>query len=276
MNSDFIDELFKNSKAVKPALPDKKLSETFIKELFDRLFNPSSSGSLKKENLLIEFDRLEKELQEILTSIFNSNQKAVEVSALFFDKLNTIYQALLKDAEAFVKFDPAAGSYEEVLLAYPGFFAISVYRFSNLLHRLGVPVLPRIWSEHAHSKTGIDIHPGANIGESFFIDHGTGVVIGESTIIGNHVVIYQGVTLGALHVSKELAQVKRHPTIEDHVIIYSGATILGGETVVGRNSIIGGNVWLTNSVLPGSLVYQKSEIIVRDKNPTEEPLNFVI
>jgi len=136
--------------------------------------------------------------------------------------------------------------------------------------------LPRFFSEYAHSKTGIDIHPGATIGSSFFIDHGTGIVIGETTIIGNNVKIYQGVTLGALSVSKDKARLQRHPSIEDNVTIYSGATILGGETVIGHDSVIGGNVWLTNSVQPFSVVYHKSDVIIRDKNPLPEALNFVI
>ena len=161
-------------------------------------------------------------------------------------------------------------------MAYPGFFATAVYRFSHQLVVLGVNILPRVFAEYAHSKTGIDIHPGATIGNSFFIDHGTGIVIGETTIIGNNVKIYQGVTLGALSVNKNCAEVKRHPTIEDTVIIYSGATILGGDTVIGHDSVIGGNVWLTNSVLPFSIVYHKSEITIRDNNPLPDVLNFVI
>ncbi|MBC7868312.1 MAG: serine acetyltransferase, partial [Gloeobacteraceae cyanobacterium ES-bin-316] len=187
-----------------------------------------------------------------------------------------VYNALLKDAEAILQFDPAAESIEEVLVAYPGFYATAIYRLSNILWKQGVKILPRVFAEYAHSKTGIDIHPGAAIGSSFFIDHGTGIVIGETTIIGNNVKIYQGVTLGALSVNKHLAKSKRHPTIEDNVVIYSGATILGGETVIGKNSVIGGNVWLTNSVLPQSIVYHKSEVTIRDKNPLPDVLNFVI
>jgi serine O-acetyltransferase len=151
-----------------------------------------------------------------------------------------------------------------------------VYRFSHQLWKQGVKILPRVFAEYAHSKTGIDIHPGAEIGQSFFIDHGTGIVIGETSVIGKRVKIYQGVTLGALSVNKEEAKTKRHPTIEDNVIIYSGATILGGETVIGHDSVIGGNVWLTNSVFPNSIVYHKSEITIRDKNPLPDVLNFVI
>jgi serine O-acetyltransferase len=137
-------------------------------------------------------------------------------------------------------------------------------------------LLSRFFTEYAHSKTGIDIHPAATIGRSFSIDHGTGIVIGETTIIGNHVKIYQGVTLGALNVSKSIATMKRHPTIEDNVVIYAGATILGGTTIVGAGSIIGGNVWLTYSVPPNSVVYHKSEVHVKDNNPFPEPLNYSI
>lgn len=142
--------------------------------------------------------------------------------------------------------------------------------------RQKIRTLPRILSEYGHSKTGIDIHPGAVIGEHFFIDHGTGIVIGETSVIGNHVKIYQGVTLGALNVSKDKANQKRHPNIEDNVIIYSGATILGGETTIGRDSIIGGNVWITQDVPSNSLVYNKSEIRIKDNNPLPESLTFVI
>ena len=153
--------------------------------------------------------------------------------------------------------DPAAKSNEEVILSYPGLEAILVHRIANFLYINGVPVIPRIMSEHVHGKTGIDIHPGASIGESFFIDHGTGVVIGETCIIGDNVKIYQGVTLGALSVKKNLQNKKRHPTIEDNVTIYANATILGGETVIGKNSIIGGNTWVTESVLENSVITQQ-------------------
>jgi len=161
------------------------------------------------------------------------------------------------DVEAAFEGDPAAKSHEEVILAYPGLEAISIHRFAHELWIRNIPLLPRMMSEYIHGKTGIDIHPGATIGESFFIDHGTGVVIGETTVIGKNVKIYQGVTLGALSVRKELSHKKRHPTIEDEVTIYAGATILGGETVIGRGSVIGGNVWITESVPPYSRVYNK-------------------
>ena len=156
--------------------------------------------------------------------------------------------------------DPAAKSINEVVQTYPGFYAIAAFRIANELHRLGSVGIPRVITEHAHSKTGIDIHPGAKIGAHFCIDHGTGVVIGETTVIGNHVKIYQGVTLGALSVDKSDAERKRHPTIEDNVVIYAGATILGGETVIGHDSVIGGNVWLTRSVPPHSKIYYQAKM----------------
>jgi len=168
---------------------------------------------------------------------------------------------LAKDILAAYDGDPAAHCIDEILLSYPAAYAITAYRAAHELHRIGVPLIPRMLTELAHSRTGIDIHPGASIGESFFIDHGTGVVIGETTIIGNNVKLYQGVTLGALSFPKDekgrlLRGQKRHPTIEDRVVIYAGATILGGDTVIGEGSIIGGNVWLTESVPPGSRVAQ--------------------
>ncbi len=160
------------------------------------------------------------------------------------------------DTRAAFEGDPAAKSAEEVIVSYPGLEAIIVYRIAHNLYVKGVPVIPRIMSEHAHGKTGIDIHPGATIGESFFIDHGTGVVIGETCVIGNRVKIYQGVTLGALSVKKDLQDKKRHPTIEDDVTIYADATILGGNTIIGKGSTIGGNTWVTHSIEPGTLFTQ--------------------
>jgi serine O-acetyltransferase len=173
---------------------------------------------------------------------------------------------LYRDAKYISESDPAATGVDEVIMAYPGFYAIAVQRLAHQLFIQGVPLIPRVMTEYAHSKTGIDIHPGAEIGSEFSIDHGTGVVIGETAVIGNRVKLYQGVTIGALSVSKELASTKRHPTIEDNVIIYAGSTILGGNTVIGHDSIIGGNVWLTSSVPPYSLVYHESKITVRDRN----------
>jgi len=184
----------------------------------------------------------------------------------FFEELPAIRSALSLDMQANFRGDPAAKSVEEVILSYPGFQAIVVHRLAHYFWKAQVPLIPRMMSELVHGSTGIDIHPGAEIGESFFIDHGTGVVIGETTIIGRNVKLYQGVTLGALSVKKEEGNKKRHPTIEDDVTIYSNATILGGETVIGRGSIIGGNVWITESVPPNTTVYTHTgEQIVRPR-----------
>lgn len=180
---------------------------------------------------------------------------ATQICVQYFQSLPALAKIIDLDAEAAFQGDPAARSVEEVIVSYPGFYAIAVHRLAHALHLLGVPLLPRLMSEYAHERTGIDIHPGASIGESFFIDHGTGVVIGETSKIGKNVKIYQGVTLGALSVKKRLQNIKRHPTIEDDVVIYANSTILGGETVVGAGSVIGGNVWLTHSVAAGSKVF---------------------
>ncbi|UCC85642.1 MAG: serine acetyltransferase [Anaerolineales bacterium] len=182
-------------------------------------------------------------------------EKARDITEDFLSALPAIRAQLSLDAQAALDGDPAARSEAEVIVAYPGLAAISVHRMVHFFYQRGVPLLPRIMSEYIHHQTGIDIHPGATIGDSFFIDHGTGVVIGETTTIGNRVKIYQGVTLGAISVKKSLAQRKRHPTLEDDVTVYAGATILGGEVVIGHDSIIGGNVWLTHSVPPFSRVY---------------------
>jgi len=172
----------------------------------------------------------------------------------FMDSLPALREALLADAHFLVASDPAATSVEEVILAYPGFHAVACYRLANRIRSLGIPLLPRLITEHEHMRTGIDIHPGATIGVPFAIDHGTGIVIGETATVGVRVRIYQGVTLGALSVEKGLASAKRHPTIGDDVILYANATVLGGRTVIGAGSVIGGNVWLTRSVAAGSVV----------------------
>lgn len=198
---------------------------------------------------------------------------ADRVSVAFGEALPAVRESLLDDASALADGDPAAAGVDEVILAYPGFLAIAVHRVSHLLYGRAVPVLPRLMSEWAHRETGIDIHPGAQIGRGFAIDHGTGVVIGETTQIGDRVRIYQGVTLGALAVHKRLAHSKRHPTIGDDVVIYANATILGGETLVGSGSIIGGNVWLTHSVPPRSRVHFESKV---EHRPVDDGIEFHI
>lgn len=176
------------------------------------------------------------------------------IAPSFTAALPAIQEALKRDAEATWSADPAARDVDEVIIAYPGFYALACYRLAHRFLELGVPLLPRLMTERAHRTTGIDIHPGAAIGGAIAIDHGTGIVIGETAVIGDRVRLYQGVTLGALSVRKDLAGTRRHPTIEDDVVIYANATILGGETVVGHSSVIGGNVWLTHSVPPHSIV----------------------
>lgn len=183
-----------------------------------------------------------------------------EATALaLVSELPLIRKKVQLDVQALFKGDPAAKSNEEVIVSYPGLEAVVVHRIAHFLYKNGVPVIPRIMSEHVHGKTGIDIHPGATIGDSFFIDHGTGIVIGETSVIGNNVKIYQGVTLGALSVKKELMDTKRHPTVEDDVTIYANATILGGKTVIGKGSVIGGNTWITSSVPPYSTISQSEK-----------------
>lgn len=197
-----------------------------------------------------------------------------EAAIDFMRELPRLRSILAKDVRAAYEGDPAAKSYDEIIFSYPGLFAITVYRTAHLLHKQGVSLIPRIMTEYAHNKTGIDIHPASEIGESFFIDHGTGVVVGETTQIGNRVRLYQGVTLGALSLPKDagdlLRNKKRHPTIEDDVIIYSGATILGGETVIGARSVIGGNVWITDSVPPDTKVFlKKPELVYKEASGKE-------
>ena len=198
----------------------------------------------------------------------NCAERGQEIAILFLHEVLRLRTLLAKDIRAAYEGDPAAKSFDEIIFGYPGLFAITVYRIAHQLYEQGVSLIPRIMTEYAHSLTGIDIHPGARIGESFFIDHGTGVVIGETTEIGNRVRIYQGVTLGALSLPKEaverLRNEKRHPTIEDDVIIYAGVTILGGEAVIGTRSVIGGNVWITESVPPDTKVFlKKPELIFK-------------
>jgi serine O-acetyltransferase len=195
----------------------------------------------------------------------------------FFERLPAIRAALLLDAQAICDGDPAASSIDEVIIAYPGFFAVAVYRIAHELHGADVPLVPRVLTEIAHRDTGIDINPGARIGESFAIDHGTGIVVGETAVLGARVKLYQGVTLGALSVAKRMAQTKRHPTIGDDVVIYANATILGGDTVIGEGSRIGGNVWLTQSVPAHSVVTPTARVERRaDGQRDDELLDFNI
>ncbi|MCE7063892.1 serine O-acetyltransferase [Dyadobacter sp. CY326] len=222
----------------------------------------SYEGILKKNQI---------DLENILLSYLEPSGIDIEgVVHDFYSSLEGIYQNLRLDANKINEYDPASHSVNEVIVSYPGFYAIAVYRIANHLNKLGIPVLPRILCEYAHGKTGVDIHPNAEIGVPFMIDHGTGIVIGATSIIGKNVSIYQGVTLGALQVAKSLAETKRHPTVEDNVIIYARSTILGGDTVIGKNSVIGGSVFLTKSVEPNSQVFNTHQlrIVVKEDAPT--------
>ncbi|MBS1495683.1 MAG: serine acetyltransferase [Bacteroidetes bacterium] len=273
---DFIQQIFRRNANSFVLFPDKETAECFMEDLFSLLFTSHEGKYTDVKKLANQYNELKNTFSALLFELKRDEKEVRENTEMFFSKLPAIYELLLLDAEAVLKFDPAAQSIEEVLVAYPGFYATAVYRISHQLYKQNIKILPRLLSEYAHSKTGIDIHPGAEVGQSFFIDHGTGIVIGETSVIGNNVKIYQGVTLGALNVSKVQACKRRHPVIEDNVVIYSGATILGGDTVIGHSSIIGGNVWLTNSVPSHSIVYHKSVIKIRDKNPLPEEFNFVI
>lgn len=201
--------------------------------------------------------------RSVCTHCGDCRDQALVATTSLLDQLPSIRDMLGEDIQFAYEGDPAAMSTMEVVMSYPGLIAITVHRIAHALYRQGVPLIPRVMSEYAHSRTGIDIHPGASIGPGFFIDHGTGVVIGETCRIGKRVKLYQGVTLGALSFAKEadgslVKGIKRHPDVEDGVVIYAGATILGGDTVIGKNSVIGGNVWLIESVPPGSKVYNQT------------------
>lgn len=256
----------------------KNESIDYLNELIDFLFpHFSSKVYYNADDVLAKLQLLERNMISLL-KLLNSHFKTdVNMTAQdFIAKIPALHNMLWADAQAIYEGDPAAESIDEVILAYPGFLAIVIYRIAHELYLAGIPIIPRILTEHAHEKTGIDIHPGAAIDSPFFIDHGTGVVIGETTSIGKNVKLYQGVTLGALSVDKDMARTKRHPTIEDDVIIYSQAVILGGNTVIGANSIIGGNAWITESIPPNSIVYNKSEVRVRSNKEFEKTIDFII
>ncbi len=244
-------------------------------EMFQWLF--CSHPRYAREEIFLQKEaELLKELSHFIEQTQSFAENAGNAARAFFSRLPDIHQLLKSDLETMFNSDPAAKSIREVLLAYPGFYAISVHRIAHELWNNNIPVIPRLLSEYAHCKTGIDIHPAASIGERFLIDHGTGVVIGETCNIGNDVKIYQGVTLGALSVSRDHAAIKRHPTIGNGVVVYANATILGGNTVIGDGSVIGGNVWITQSIPQDSLVFHKSEIIIKNNSNFPEPLNFII
>lgn len=251
--------------------PIRRLARAIGRQSLGLLF-PHFAERIDCDALAIEEElhHLIQTIQQFQTTIEPAYpQQNLNAGEEFVHKLSTIHQELTVDAQAIFYGDPAANSIDEVILTYPGFLAIAVYRISHRLLEVGIPLLPRMVSEWAHSETGVDIHPGAIIGSKFFIDHGTGTVIGETCVIGNGVKLYQGVTLGAVAVSKVLSGAKRHPTIEDDVVVYANATILGGDTVIGHDSVIGGNAWVTSSVPPFSIVNRQSDVRARSTAPDE-------
>jgi serine O-acetyltransferase len=256
----------------------KKGTQEFVENLLAILFPHFCKEMFyTREEIESRVVLLERDLKRLLIPLLkDTSLNLEEIVKQFMRTLPVLHDKLWLDAEAITSGDPAAESVDEVILAYPGFTAIAIYRIAHEFYTMRVPIFSRLITEYAHQITGIDIHPGAQIGTSFAIDHGTGIVIGESSVIGNDVKMYQGVTLGALSVDKKLAKSKRHPTIEDGVVIYAQAIILGGETVVGHHSVIGGNVWLTESVSPYSSVYQESKVTVRPKEMTGAPIDFSI
>ena len=269
-------ELIISQKAsLKNSLPKKK-AEHFIDNLYRLLFNLDATPCECEYEVAQRLKVKELEFSDIIYDYLKDNEIAQKETLTFFNSIESIYLSLLRDAQAILDNDPAAQNLEEVYIAYPGFYAIVVHRFAHQLWLQNLRLLARVWSEFAHSKTGIDIHPGAKIGNNFCIDHGTGIVIGETCVIGNNVKIYQGGTLGALSVSKDKMNAVRHPRIGDNVVIYSGATILGGQTHIGHDSTIGGNVWLTESVEPFTVMYYKSEVITKQKSLSPEPIFFHI
>lgn len=232
-------------------------AEAFTDILFKMLFDIRTPIDSNLDILESKFETL------VELACWDTQKPCSKIWEDYVAELPAILEKLNRDAEAILNCDPASLSIEEVYMAYPGFYAIAIYRLAHLLYKRRFPLVPRLMTEYAHRQTGVDINPGAQIGDSFFIDHATGVVIGETAIIKDKVKIYQGVTLGALYVAKNLQKTKRHPTIESNVTIYANATILGGDTVIGANSIIGGNAWVTSSIPANSTVFHNPEIKIK-------------
>lgn len=270
--------------AIGEKLPNRDIIISIVEELrritFPGYFGTENMAYISKDSFAGSTlaTIYEKMFQQIRIALMCGNKefdyveianRAEILTLQFLNEIPDIQTLLLKDVEAALMGDPAANSKEEIIFSYPGLYAILVYRYAHVLYELEVPFVPRIMTEYAHGKTGIDINPGAKIGEYFFVDHGTGVVIGETTVIGNRVNIYQGVTLGALSTRKgqELSGVKRHPTLEDNVVIYANTTILGGETVIGENSVVAGNTFVTSSIPPNTKVTSSMpELEIKHKN----------
>lgn len=257
--TDFFSDRYRDHQSVYE-LPSPQLISEWLEGLLQFLFPQYSPVRYSSERAFrLHYQTNDLKLFTILDTLAKELPRSpAEVRTAFEEGLPSIHEMLTEDARAILDGDPAARSLTEVVSTYPGFYALAIHRVAHRLCRLGVPLLPRMLSEIAHRQTGIEIHPGARIGRRFCIDHGTGIVIGETVEIGEDVKIYQGVTLGALSVAKSMARTKRHPTIRDRVVIYAGATILGGDTVIGADSIIGGNTWIVKSVEPGSRIYYKS------------------
>ncbi|MFG1493599.1 serine O-acetyltransferase EpsC [Halobacteriovorax sp. ZH4_bin.1] len=275
-----IKKLYEHKKKV---CHDTEIKPEMIEDFVEEALNIILPGSVRMQFLNYEdfelyFNRHLISADQILNHLKLDTDARAKLIESYSLELLTLAKKIEVDATALLEGDPAAKNICEVVLCYPGLFAIASYRLAHFFYGKSLTIFPRMIAEYAHNKTGIDIHPGAKIGEPFFIDHGTGVVIGETAIIGNRVKIYQGVTLGALSVSKELENTKRHPTIEDDCVIYAHATILGGKTVIGEGSTIGGNVWLTQSVKKKSIVYHKSEVHldVKDRQFSTEELIYEI
>ena len=270
MDQKFVHQLYLSHQECPTCPSPAEVNDFFVQFLGTMFAEYTQLNFTSEHDFENHLEGLKRELQRILQ--YNPNKGADNAKALaeeFFATLPALHAKINNDIDAMYLGDPAAKSRSEVIRTYPGFYAIAAYRMANQLHQYGVQGIPRIITEHAHSKTGIDIHPAAKIGDNFCIDHGTGVVIGETSVIGQNVKIYQGVTLGALSVNKEDAEKKRHPTLEDHVVVYAGATILGGETVIGHHSVIGGNVWLTKSVPAYSKIYYQARMYNGDTDETD-------
>ncbi len=260
MDQEFLKHLYSEHKRAEQC-PSPALVADFFNRLLGFLFPETGNETYDRyESFEAAFGKLKNDLRYLLSKRMNRNPEEDEaILEYIMSRLPGVREMLTEDIQAMYDGDPAAKSLTEVVRTYPGFYAIASYRVANCFHRKNLGLIARIISSNAHNKTGIDIHPAAEIGRHFCIDHGTGIVVGETTRIGNHVKIYQGVTLGALSVRKEDATTKRHPDIGDHVVLYAGATILGGKTVIGHHSTIGGNVWLTESVPPHSKIYYQGE-----------------
>ena len=268
-------ECFLNDRTDRKLIPNRKEVVKVIKDLQSLLFPDYFKHSEGSENVLSQTELLLNIYNRLASQIegacqFNGtvmNKTPRQLCDEFIEQLPKVKRLLIKDIEAIYEGDPAAKCHQEVLICYPGFYAISIYRLANVLYNLKVPLIPRIMTEFAHEKTGVDIHAGATIGEYFCIDHGTGIVIGETTTIGDRVKIYQGVTLGAKSFKVDengnpVKDIKRHPDIGNNVVIYANATILGGDTKIGDNCVIGGNTWLTKSVESGKVVYYNEKPVI--------------